>query len=86
MAVNLKKKKKCRIIPPRWLTLGMHFQTLIPSTVYVLTTLPADNLELMLREETRGEAFAPLPFNYMELSRILLEACALNSTAATSSD
>ncbi|KAK9895674.1 Psf2-domain-containing protein [Cystobasidium minutum MCA 4210] len=54
MAVNLKKKKKCRIIPPRWLTL--------------------DNLELMLREETRGEAFAPLPFNYMELSRILLEA------------
>jgi GINS complex subunit 2 len=33
-----------------------------------------ENLELMLREETLSDAFAPLPFNYMELSRILLEA------------
>ncbi|CAD6566718.1 MAG: DNA replication protein psf2 [Cyphobasidiales sp. Tagirdzhanova-0007] len=54
LAVNLKKKKKCRIIPPLWFTL--------------------ENLEAMLREETTGPDFAALPFNYMEMSRILLEA------------
>lgn len=71
MAVNLKKKKKCRIIPPLWLTLGEQGTSIWES---LLMYRAAENLELMLREETRGEAFAPLPFNYMELSRILLEA------------
>lgn len=34
-----------------------------------------DNLENMLRDETTGPDFAQLPFNYMEVSKILLETC-----------
>ena len=38
-----------------------------------------EHLEELLRQETAGPNFSPLPFNYMEIARVLLEAWVIDN-------
>lgn len=70
MAMNLKLKKKCHIIPPDWLTVGMHA---------MLVSLQSDlirGLEFLqdrLSEETSESEFSRLPFRFAEIAKVILD-------------
>ncbi|KAG8965747.1 DNA replication protein psf2 [Tulasnella sp. 419] len=54
LAVHLKSRRKCHIVPPTWLSV--------------------DILQQKLNEETSNEHFSELPFRYVEISKVLLDA------------
>ncbi|KAL1708580.1 hypothetical protein EV121DRAFT_277088 [Schizophyllum commune] len=58
LATNLKLKKKCRIIPPDWLTVGK-----------IITNHLRDCCE----EETNNPKFSKLPFRFAEVAKVLLD-------------
>ncbi|KAL8280044.1 hypothetical protein RQP46_007625 [Phenoliferia psychrophenolica] len=53
LAIHLKKKRKCHIDPPAWLSVTA--------------------LEETLRAELTDGAFSPVPHDYLEVSKVLLE-------------
>jgi len=53
MALNLKQKKKCRIIPPPWLSV--------------------EYLQNRLKEELSEQGFSQLPYQFAEISKVLLD-------------
>jgi GINS complex subunit 2 len=66
LAIVLKKKKKCQIIPPGWLSKG-NIELLFYSKDY---------LKSKLEEEKLQPGFSSLPFHYMEHSHTLLKNAA----------
>lgn len=70
MAMNLKLKKKCHIIPPDWLTVGMHAVSL-PFQSDLICVL--EFLQDRLSEETSESEFSCLPFRFAEIAKIILD-------------
>ncbi|KAH8830356.1 Psf2-domain-containing protein [Flagelloscypha sp. PMI_526] len=71
-ALNLKSKRKCRILPPDWLNIGIghrHSSLAQPNNSSAL-----EYLEKKVAEETQEQNFSKLPFRYAETSKILLDA------------
>ena len=54
LALHLKKKGKCYIIPPDWMLL--------------------ENLQRLLQLETTTLPFAEVPFHYVSIAKVLLDA------------
>lgn len=71
MAVNLKARKKCHIVPPDWLNYGELVR--LVSFLGLTDNLGAEHLQDCLKEETTSEAFSVLPFRYAEVSKVLLD-------------
>jgi GINS complex subunit 2 len=71
MALSLKRKRKCRVVAPNWLTVGELFPiTLTERTIADI----ADKLqELLIAEKTNKDAFEKLPRRFMEVSKVLLD-------------
>jgi GINS complex subunit 2 len=74
MAMNLKLKKKCHIVPPDWLTVGapelqLHFGQLPTHTAPHRT----DFLQDRLTQETSRAEFSQFPFHFTEISKLLLD-------------
>lgn len=65
LALSLRKKRKCVIIPPDWLSVGAYF--FLFSWVDALTEY--------VRQETTSLPFAPLPLHYVAIAKLLLEQC-----------
>jgi GINS complex subunit 2 len=70
MASSLKLKKKCHIVPPDWLNVGVstskHRGASEPDT-------SAEFLQEKLTQETSGPNFSRLPFRYAEIAHVLLD-------------
>ncbi|KAL1739483.1 hypothetical protein HDZ31DRAFT_68882 [Schizophyllum fasciatum] len=70
LATNLKLKKKCRIIPPDWLTVGKRSKILL----YDLGShKDTDHLKDCCEEETNNPKFSKLPFRFAEVAKVLLD-------------
>jgi GINS complex subunit 2 len=73
MAVNLKLKKKCRIVAPDWLNVGP------PSNFfwchsYALTRRErVEFLQECLSFETSNAKFSHLPFRFAEVAKVVLD-------------
>tara|TARA_B110001452_G_C15196029_1_gene415155 strand:+ start:200 stop:811 length:612 start_codon:yes stop_codon:yes gene_type:complete len=81
LALFYKKRDKCRIIPPDWLEPGARTRPGMPllaaSAAHRLPLPWTDALERVLGEEKGNQnAFAELPFHYVEVSKELLETAA----------
>ncbi len=74
MAVNLKLKKKCNIVPPRWLNLSTCVDNNCAITINYRQDSP-EYLQDKLSEETNQPVFSDLPFRYAEISKVLLDMC-----------
>ncbi|KAJ3544693.1 hypothetical protein NMY22_g2689 [Coprinellus aureogranulatus] len=75
MAINLKLKKKCHIVPPEWLTVGV-FQTSLPYASFSLTVRNGKKEHLqdrLAQEVAKPDAFSELPFRFTEISKVLLD-------------
>ncbi|KAG8218559.1 hypothetical protein J3R82DRAFT_4200 [Butyriboletus roseoflavus] len=70
MAMNLKLKKKCHIVPPDWLVAGMHAVPL-PCQSDVICVL--EFLQDRLSEETSETEFSRLPFRFAEIAKVILD-------------
>ncbi|KAI5893957.1 Psf2-domain-containing protein [Schizophyllum commune H4-8] len=70
LATNLKLKKKCRIIPPDWLTVGT-FATFLILERPLNNRL--DHLRDCCEEETNNPKFSKLPFRFAEVAKVLLD-------------
>jgi GINS complex subunit 2 len=70
MAVNLKLKKKCHIVPPDWLSVGA--PELRPRLVNCTPTR-TDFLQDRLAQETSRPEFSQFPFRFTEISKLLLD-------------
>ena len=72
-----KKRDKCRLLPPEWLEPGaapLQHETRLAPSAPAVPAARADALERVLHEEqTNPNAFADLPFHYVEISKELLE-------------
>ena len=78
MAVNLKLKKKCHIVPPAWLTVGK-------ATFFLGRRVRIWNIPLfalieylqsrLAREISEKDSFSDLPFRFTEISKVLLDVC-----------
>lgn len=68
--MNLKLKKKCHIVPPDWLTVGMHV-TPLPFQSDVIRVL--EFLQDRLSEETSETEFSRLPFRFAEIAKVILD-------------
>jgi len=64
LAISLRKKRKCVVIPPEWLSVG---------TSYFFFFSNIDALSEYLRLETSALPFAPLPLHYVVVAKLLLE-------------
>ncbi|KAL1723464.1 hypothetical protein EV715DRAFT_190772 [Schizophyllum commune] len=71
LATNLKLKKKCRIIPPDWLTVGKF--ALLLSFFENIYRRPVDHLRDCCEEETNNPKFSKLPFRFAEVAKVLLD-------------
>lgn len=70
LAVHLKRRRKCRIIIPDWLSVRTYLPTLPGSSV---ADGPAASLEEIYRHETTSPDFSEMAANYLEVSKVLLE-------------
>lgn len=71
MALNLKMKKKCRIVAPEWLNVGLcPARTHAPMVVAERWT---EYLQERLNRETSEAEFSQLPFRFAEISKVLLD-------------
>jgi GINS complex subunit 2 len=71
MAINLKLKRKCRIIAPDWLTVGTCASQ--RSSYLDLRTRSIEVLQAHLARETTQPEFSDLPFRFSEVSKLLLD-------------
>ncbi|TYJ55890.1 DNA replication complex GINS protein PSF2 [Cryptococcus floricola] len=69
LGLSLKKKRKCRIVPPEWLSVGK-------STVENL-------LQVLKNEKENSEGFERLPRRFMEISKVLLDVALDDISQAT---
>jgi len=78
LAIHLKKKRKCRIIPPKWLSTRKNSFSFLPLSFLneLIGSMKsfADYLEGILKEEQSLDEFADLPRDYLEVSKILLDS------------
>lgn len=70
MAVNLKLKKKCHIVAPDWLNVGMFGNLCHPIPFINHFT---DYLQARLTLETSETAFSNLPFRFAEVAKVILD-------------
>lgn len=68
--MNLKLKKKCHIVSPDWLTVGMHA---MPLPCQSDLTCVLEFLQDRLSEETSESEFSRLPFRFAEIARVILD-------------
>jgi GINS complex subunit 2 len=81
MAVNLKLKKKCHIVAPEWLNVGMFFFDnsfffRIFSIAFPLIHFCycyTDYLQARLTLETSERAYSKLPFRFAEVAKVILD-------------
>ena len=70
MAINLKLKKKCHIVPPDWLSVGaLELQPRLINRRRSCT----DFLQDRLAQETSRPEFSQFPFRFIEISKLLLD-------------
>ncbi|CAI9108890.1 OLC1v1008592C1 [Oldenlandia corymbosa var. corymbosa] len=82
LAATLKKRGKCTIQPPEWMSVGLitlsfDCHILEHSLTLVLNNEPPayneSKLTKVLETERDTEKFQPLPFHYVEISRLLFD-------------
>lgn len=71
LAVHLKKKRKCHIDPPTWLSIRASLAS--TSRPYELTRTWIAALEETLRQEVSEGSFSEMPRDYVEVAKVLLE-------------
>jgi GINS complex subunit 2 len=77
LALSLKRKKKCRIIGPEWLTVGKlpHLYIAHKRRADRSPVVIKENLEALMRAEKENPlSFVPLPRHFIEVSKVLLDA------------
>ncbi|KAK7806707.1 hypothetical protein U0070_005368 [Myodes glareolus] len=68
LAINLKQRQKCRLLPPEWMDVGEHPWGPGGSGLYL--DLPASSVP---DQERKEETFTPVPSpHYMEITKLLL--------------
>jgi GINS complex subunit 2 len=71
MAINLKMKKKCHIVPPDWLSVGAPgCQSCLAAACSPART---DFLQERLTQETSHPEFSQFPFRFTEIAKQLLD-------------
>jgi GINS complex subunit 2 len=73
MATNLKLKKKCHIVPPEWLSVGLY--NLSNKTLSMLYHF-LDFLQERLARETSRPEFSKLPLRFAEIAKVILDVSA----------
>ncbi|KAJ6986497.1 DNA replication complex GINS protein PSF2-like isoform X1 [Populus alba x Populus x berolinensis] len=75
LAVALKKRGKCTIRPPQWMSIdGRLLSPIFLIVFFVIFPPPGlENLAQVLELERDSHAFQPLPFHYLEISRLLFD-------------
>lgn len=74
--MNLKLKKKCHIVPPEWLSVGIALPYLGFPELTVdgdFLSLPTEVLQDRLTHETSNPGFSQLPFRFAEISKVVLD-------------
>lgn len=72
LAINLKIKSKCNIIPPEWLSAGeTNFSGV--SNWSQPATVSSEYIKQKVDEELGEEQFTVLPFRYLEIAKVLLD-------------
>lgn len=73
IAVNLKLKKKCDIVPPTWLSVGAYIYYFRFAAV---SHAASENLQAKLASESDPNSkldFSWFPFCYAEIAKVLLD-------------
>ena len=87
MAINLKLKKKCHIVAPDWLNVGMFVFSNSSSFFFyaffrfafisIDFTCVIDYLQTRLTMETSQLAYSELPFRFAEIAKVILDVLVL---------
>nr|XP_020023820.1 DNA replication complex GINS protein PSF2-like isoform X2 [Castor canadensis] len=77
LAINLKQRQKCRLLPPEWMDVGEDAGPCpaagVPRAEPLLLLSSQEKLEKMRDRERKEETFTPVPSPYyMELTKLLL--------------